>query len=175
MSAPSHYVAILGSTNKAEIHVLEIGFPSWWLLIRKIDRVVQITAAYVSARENTAMHIRTFGTQVSPRLTSQQEKTPLTLSLRARSSISVDRIHYTKNVYWSNHQFTTIPGCEARGSTLYTKPCYISCALIINHQTLLFNKSLDHCISACHTINPYRTTDFCQYITSELICLREGR
>ena len=26
MSAPSHYVAILGSTNKAEIHVLEIGF-----------------------------------------------------------------------------------------------------------------------------------------------------
>ena len=61
MSAPSHYVAILGSTNKAEIHVLEIGFPSCWLLIRKIYRVVQITAAYVSARENTAMHIRTFG------------------------------------------------------------------------------------------------------------------
>ena len=78
MSAPSHYVAILGSTNKAEIHVLEIGFPSWWLLIRKIDRGMQFTTAYVPTKENTVC-IRTFGTRVPPRLTSQREKTPPTL------------------------------------------------------------------------------------------------
>ena len=40
---------------------LEIGFPSGWLLIRKIDRVVPSTTAYVSARENTVMHICTLG------------------------------------------------------------------------------------------------------------------
>ena len=62
---------------------LEIGFPSCWLLIRKIDRVVQSTMAYVSARENTVMHIRTFG-KSSAAYVSARENTayPIPLSTK---------------------------------------------------------------------------------------------
>ena len=41
-------------------------------------------------------------------------------------------------------RFWLIPGCEAREFTLYTKLCHTDHALIINHKTLLCNRSLDH-------------------------------
>ena len=55
--------------------------------------------------------------------------------------------------------FWFIPGCEAREFTLYTKLRHTGGALIINHKTLLFYRSIDHCILACHTGNSHHATD----------------
>ena len=55
--------------------------------------------------------------------------------------------------------FWFIPGCEACEFTLYTKLRHTCSALIINHKTLLFNRSPDHCILACHTGNSNHATD----------------
>ena len=51
------------------------------------------------------------------------------------------------------------PRCEAREFTSYTKLRHTGGALIINHKTLLFNRSPDHCILACHTGNSHHATD----------------
>ena len=56
-------------------------------------------------------------------------------------------------------RFWFIPGCESREFTLYTKLRHTGGALIINHKTLLFNRSLDHCILACHKGNSHQATD----------------
>ena len=98
MSAPSHYVAILGSTNKAEIHVLEIGFPSWWLLIRKIDRVMQFSTAYVPTRENTVCTSAHLGPEYHRGLRPSERKHRLLYISLSTRLISVDRIHDTTKV-----------------------------------------------------------------------------
>ena len=44
----------------------------------------------------------------------------------------------------------------------YTKLRHKGRALIINHKTLLFNRSLDPCNSTCHTEKPLHATDLHQ-------------
>ena len=56
-------------------------------------------------------------------------------------------------------RFWFIPGCEAREFTLYTKLRHTGGALIINHKTLLFNRSPDNCILACHIGNSHHAID----------------
>ena len=141
-----------------------------------------ISTAYVSARENTIMDIRTFGkSSITAAYVPSRVNTayPIPLSTKLTLGRPNPRHHEgghhlkSKLIKPSVYHHTGVWG--SRINAIHKAMLYQSCALIIIHQTLLFNKSLDHCISACHTINPYRTTDFCQYITSELVCLREGR
>ena len=116
------------------------------------------TAAYVPARENTAYFIY-------PWALSSSRSTESTTPLRCPST--------------KKHTDQTISLPPYRGVRLansrYTQSCHVGRASIINHKTLLFNKSLDHCILACHTGNSCHATDVHRYTTSELVRLREGR
>ena len=76
----------------------EIGFPSWWLLIRKIDRVMQFPTAYVPTRENTICTSALLGPEYHRGLRPSERKHRLLYISLSTKLISVDRIHNTTKV-----------------------------------------------------------------------------
>ena len=93
-----YHVAILVLQLKPQYCVLEIGFPSGWLLIRKIDRVMQFTTAYVPTRENTVCTSALLGPEYHRGLRPSERKHRLLYISLSTKLISVDRIHDTTKV-----------------------------------------------------------------------------
>ena len=115
-----------GQVHRCGLKFLNTAFP------RPMGRKLVISDHTIGYEETEAtkaslsiIHISKIPGQVKP-------KAPL-LARRKRMStlMSVSR-------------FWLIPGCEAHETTLYTKLRLTGRALIINHKTLLFNRSLDH-------------------------------